>query len=326
MSKEINYENIWKSIDTENTTCQYLPNDEIYSKDLNWDNILDTPFDFDYSSSSSSSSEYELSSSSSSSSSSSENDEEEFVRIETENNILKNKLKETNQEILDIKEQLEMKSLENERLKMEVTHHISQNDIMLNAHNKYKLEIDNTATFLLEEKNYSNKIVSLWQQYSQNLLNEIVRKEKVIEHKDEKVTRLVKIIRNKNKSLNKNYINLDNNLESKLMSNNHFIFLEKTVENICKKYMDDNINDSNYYKFEEFMNTIKGEYIQNISSWLINIKMDSFGKLLFVENFLNYAKFRFLKENMDDLYFFEYGWNMDFKEFATDYYNTLINW
>lgn len=264
----------------------------------------------------SSSSECEDEESSSSYSSSSE--DEEYINLE-------NRLKNTERQLDDLEKTLEQsaqnleeKNIENERLKEEVKHHISQNDIMFKEHQKFLIQIEKERTNISEEKNYLNYVISSWYNYSQTLLDEIQRKEEVIKHKDEKATRLIEIIRKKNAELNRTKQNLKQVVPSITKEKENY--LKEEVSKICEQYQNVSNNDT-YFKFTLYLESILDEYILNVPNWISNLKLEDndSAKIILLENFITYSKFRFSTENSDDIHFFEYGWGNNYDDFITDY-------
>ena len=230
---------------------------------------------------------------------------------------LENKLKNTEKELEDLEKTLEHSTMESDRLREEVTYHISQNDIMFKEHEKFLIKIENERTNISEEKKYLNYVIASWYNYSQTLLDEIQRKEKVIKHKDEKATRLIEIIRKKNGELKRTKRNLGvSSIDQEKVN-----YLKEEVVKICEAYQNESNNDT-YFKFILYLESVLDDYILKVPFWLSDLKMDDNGKRILLENFITYSKYRFSTENNDDIHFFEYGWSNNFDDFITDYFDS----
>lgn len=184
--------------------------------------------------------------------------------------------------------------------------------------------------------NYMNYLMSSWYSHAKNLEREVSRKENVIRHKDSKATRLIGIIREKNREndeLHQRVLELEGSLEmiQKVLNGSKTVvhqnlpsnrtFLDIVSESINKLHLAykaivliESKDFKNLTDFEEFLREVQPEFIKTASKFVKtlnfedpNSKKHVIGEL---KNFMGY-KYQISKYEID----FSDGWYETFEDF-----------
>ena len=176
-------------------------------------------------------------------------------------------------------------------------------------------------------------MAAAWYQYSFQLQDEINRKEGVITRKDNKATRLIGIIREKNRELVEIYDKystvsksldmirdiLNPGQKNKPELNKEFIdYLESVCDNLHKNFeLNCNFTEKNREKadqinkekFKTFLYNTYSQYLEQVSPQITSLKLDNDkNKKKVMENFLAYIKY---SDSMTDYQvdYTDQGWN-----------------
>lgn len=193
--------------------------------------------------------------------------------------------------------------------------------------------------------NYMNYLMSSWYSHAKNLEKEVSRKENVIRHKDSKATRLIGIIRGKNREndeLHQRVLELEGSLEmiQKVLNGSKTVVHQNLPSN--RKFLDivsESINKlhlaykslvsretkdlKNLTDFEEFLREVQPEFIKTASKFVKTLNFNEPNSKEHVieelKNFIGY-KYKVSKYEID----FSDGWYETFEDFMnttlpTDY-------
>ena len=215
----------------------------------------------------------------------------------------------------------------------------SENERM-DEYRKLKESWENQES-LKGQLNYMNYLMSTWYTHAKNLEVEVNRKENVIQHKDSKATRLIGIIREKNREndqLHQRVQELEGSLEmiQKVLNGSKTVvhqnlpsnraFLDIVSESINKLHLAyksmvsrESKDLKNLTDFEEFLREVQPEFINTASEFVKTLNFDEpyskehvIGEL---KNFIGY-KYQVSEYEID----FDDGWAQYIDEFMN---NTL---
>ena len=214
--------------------------------------------------------------------------------------------------------------------------------------NRLEKQLNETKQLLEQSKQSNNKLLAdncqlnnvaaSWYQYSYQLQGEINRKEAVIKKKDNKATRLINIIRDKNRELNEiyqKYNTLSKSLDmirdilnpgekNKPELNNVFVeYLESILCSLEKNFREncafietdrEEADQINKEKFKTFLYNTYAQYIKQVPPQIASLNLDiDNNKKKVMENFLAYVKYI---DSMTDsqVDYTDQGWNQSLED------------